>query len=79
MLGSVVADARVALAGISAEHPVLRAAHVLDAGACALLVVLDALARVVGGEPAGRRRRWPGCRRRRPTRGRWNPPAARSR
>ena len=30
----------------------LRAAHVVDAGACALLVVLDALARVVGGEPA---------------------------
>ncbi|WP_426592693.1 DAK2 domain-containing protein [Cellulomonas sp. McL0617] len=49
MLASVVADAHRALAGISAEHPVLRAAHVLDAGACALLVVLDALARVVGG------------------------------
>ncbi len=51
MLTSVVADAHVALAGISAEHPVLRAAHVLDAGACALLVLLDALARVVGGTP----------------------------
>ena len=38
MLGSVVADAHHALAAISAEHPVLRAAHVLDAGACALLV-----------------------------------------
>ena len=52
MLDSVVADARLALAGISAEHPVLRAAHVLDAGACALLVVLDALAGVLGGEPS---------------------------
>ena len=31
-------------------HPVLRAARVLDAGACALLVVLDALARAVGDE-----------------------------
>ncbi|WP_231505254.1 DAK2 domain-containing protein [Cellulomonas sp. URHE0023] len=50
MLGSVVADARMALVEISAEHPVLRAARVLDAGACALLVVLDALARVVAGE-----------------------------
>ena len=39
-----------ALGRISAEHPVLRAAHVLDAGACALLVVLDALARAVGDE-----------------------------
>lgn len=52
MLGSVVADAHRALAAISAEHPVLRAAHVVDAGACALLVMLDALARVVGEQPA---------------------------
>lgn len=52
MLGSAVADAHLALAGISAAHPVLRAAHVVDAGACALLVLLDALAKVVAGQPA---------------------------
>ena len=51
MLRTVVADAHVALARISAVHPVLRAARVVDAGACALLVVLDALAGVVSGLP----------------------------
>ena len=45
-----VAEALRALGRISAVHPVLRAARVLDAGACALLVVLDALARAVGDE-----------------------------
>jgi dihydroxyacetone kinase-like predicted kinase len=40
-------DGHAALAGISAQHPVLAAAHVVDAGACALLVVLDALRDVV--------------------------------
>lgn len=48
MLAEAVAEALRALGRISAVHPVLRAAHVLDAGACALLVVLDALARAVG-------------------------------
>ncbi|ROS31151.1 DAK2 domain-containing protein [Cellulomonas sp. PhB150] len=46
MLAEVLDDAHRALATISAAHPVLRRAHVLDAGACALLVVLGALARV---------------------------------
>lgn len=49
LLAGVLAEAHRSLARISAQHPVLRAAHVLDAGACALLVVLDALARVVRG------------------------------
>ncbi|MDM7831699.1 DAK2 domain-containing protein [Cellulomonas edaphi] len=51
MLAEVVDDAHRALATISAAHPVLRRAHVLDAGACALLVVLGALARVAAGAP----------------------------
>lgn len=51
MLAEVLDDAHRALATISAAHPVLRRAHVLDAGACALLVVLGALARVAAGEP----------------------------
>ncbi|GEK21578.1 DAK2 domain-containing protein [Cellulomonas xylanilytica] len=50
MLAEAVAEGLRALGRISAVHPVLRAAHVLDAGACALLVVLDALARAVGDE-----------------------------
>lgn len=50
VLAGVLAEAHRSLARISAQHPVLRAAHVLDAGACALLVVLDALARVVRGD-----------------------------
>src|SRR5450830_357573 len=47
-------EAHAALAQISAQHPVLAAAHVVDAGACALLVVLDALRDVVArdGAPA---------------------------
>ena len=49
-LAEAVAEALRALGRISAAHPVLRAAHVLDAGACALLVVLDALARAAGDE-----------------------------
>ncbi len=44
MLAEAVAEALRALGRISAVHPVLRAARVLDAGACALIVVLDALA-----------------------------------
>lgn len=51
-LEQVVADGARALASISATHPVLRRARVPDAGACALLVLLDALARAVGGRPA---------------------------
>jgi len=50
MLAETVAEALRALGRISAVHPVLRAARVLDAGACALLVVLDALARAVADE-----------------------------
>jgi uncharacterized protein len=49
MLAEVLDDAHRALATISAVHPVLRRAHVLDAGACALLVLLGALARVASG------------------------------
>ena len=49
-LAEAVAEALRALGRISAAHPVLRAAHVLDAGACALLVVLDALARAAADE-----------------------------
>ncbi|CAM5781136.1 DAK2 domain-containing protein [Cellulomonas persica] len=41
-----------ALARISATHPVLRRAHVPDAGACALLVVVDALVAGVAGDAA---------------------------
>ncbi|KQY47550.1 DAK2 domain-containing protein [Cellulomonas sp. Root137] len=50
MLAEAVAEALRALGRISAVHPVLRAARVLDAGACALIVVLDALARAVSDE-----------------------------
>lgn len=50
MLAEVLDDAHRALATISAVHPVLRRAHVLDAGACALLVVLGALAGVAAGQ-----------------------------
>ncbi|GEL97721.1 DAK2 domain-containing protein [Cellulomonas terrae] len=50
VLAEAVAEALRALGRISALHPVLRAARVLDAGACALLVVLDALARSVADE-----------------------------
>lgn len=51
LLDAVLDDARRALDPISAEHPVLRREHVPDAGACALLVVLDALHRAVTGQP----------------------------
>jgi dihydroxyacetone kinase-like predicted kinase len=50
VLERALADAHAGLGRISAEHPVLRAAHVVDAGACALLVLLDSLGRVVAGE-----------------------------
>ncbi|GEA89370.1 DAK2 domain-containing protein [Cellulomonas cellasea] len=53
VLAAALADGHEALGRISAEHPVLRAAHVVDAGACALLVLLDALGRVVAGEGDG--------------------------
>jgi dihydroxyacetone kinase-like predicted kinase len=51
LLGPVLDEARGELARISAEHPVLRGAHVVDAGACALLVVLEALERTLAGTP----------------------------
>lgn len=47
LLGGALERARHELARISAEHPVLREAHVVDAGACALLVVLEALDRTL--------------------------------
>jgi hypothetical protein len=47
LLGGALEQARHELARISAEHPVLREAHVVDAGACALLVVLGALDRTL--------------------------------
>ncbi|TGY77317.1 DAK2 domain-containing protein, partial [Cellulomonas shaoxiangyii] len=43
VLAHALAAARSDLGRVSAGHDVLRAAHVVDAGACALLVVLDAL------------------------------------
>jgi len=49
LLAQVLDDAHRSLATVSATHPVLRRAHVLDAGACALLVVLGALARAAAG------------------------------
>ncbi|MGW6129676.1 DAK2 domain-containing protein [Cellulomonas sp. NPDC055163] len=50
VLAAALGEGHAALGRISADHPVLRAAHVVDAGACALLVLLDALGRVVAGE-----------------------------
>ena len=79
MLGGGVAEALRALGRISAVHPVLRAARVLDAGACALLVVLDALARAVGDErPVHVPLDWLPDDRRAP-RVRWSRPAVRTR
>lgn len=49
VLRPALREAHASLGAISQAHPVLRASHVLDAGACALLVVLDALARAVEG------------------------------
>jgi dihydroxyacetone kinase-like predicted kinase len=51
-LDAGVAAGRADLARISAAHPVLRSARVVDAGACALLVLLDALAAALAGRPA---------------------------
>lgn len=51
LLGAVLDGARGGLELMSAAHPVLRREHVPDAGACALLVVLDALHRAVTGAP----------------------------
>lgn len=48
-LAAGVAAGRADLARISAAHPVLRSAHVVDAGGCALLVLLDALAGALAG------------------------------
>lgn len=48
-LGAGVAAGRADLARISAGHPVLRSARVVDAGACALLVLLDALVAALAG------------------------------
>jgi dihydroxyacetone kinase-like predicted kinase len=44
-----VTAGRADLAGICAAHPVLRSARVVDAGACALLVLLDALLAALRG------------------------------
>ena len=51
-LDAGVAAGRADLARISAAHPVLRSARVVDAGACALLVLLDALAAALADRPA---------------------------
>ncbi|QZN86634.1 DAK2 domain-containing protein [Cellulomonas sp. C5510] len=48
-LAAGVAAGREGLARVSATHPVLRSARVVDAGACALLVLLDALAAALAG------------------------------
>ncbi|GEM_PF-777136 len=48
-LAAGVGAGRADLAGISAAHPVLRSARVVDAGACALLVLLDALVAALRG------------------------------
>ena len=47
LLGPALDESRHELTRISAEHPVLRSANVVDAGACALLVVLEALDRTL--------------------------------
>lgn len=53
-LASATRAARTDLGRVSAGHDVLRAAHVVDAGACALLVLLDALAHALRTRsPAG--------------------------
>ncbi len=55
VLRAATEQGRASLGPISARHPQLRAAHVLDAGACGLLVLVQALARVTAGrehEPA---------------------------
>jgi hypothetical protein len=46
------AAGRADLVAISAAHPVLHRAGVVDAGACALLVLLEALAAALGGADA---------------------------
>lgn len=48
-LAAGVATGRDGLARVSATHPVLRSARVVDAGACALLVLLDVLAAALAG------------------------------
>jgi len=50
-LAAGVAAGRADLVRISAAHPVLRSSGVVDAGACALLVLLDALAAALAGRP----------------------------
>jgi hypothetical protein len=48
-LGAGITAGKGDLAGICAAHPVLRSARVVDAGACALLVLLDALLAALRG------------------------------
>lgn len=50
VLAAAVDAARSDLARLSAGHDVLRAARVVDAGACALIVVLDALVAALRGD-----------------------------
>lgn len=52
LLRAGAAAGRADLVAISAAHPVLHRAGVVDAGACALLVLLDALAAALGGADA---------------------------
>lgn len=49
VLRAATEKGRASLGAISAAHPQLRAAHVLDAGACGLLVLVESLARAVAG------------------------------
>lgn len=58
LLPEPLSTVRAALAETSAHHPVLRSAGVVDAGACALLVVLEVLAALLAAEPAGRAGAW---------------------
>lgn len=55
LLAEAVGVGHAELARICATHPVLRAAGVPDAGACALLVLLDELVRVTGAVAGSRR------------------------
>ncbi|MCL2465905.1 MAG: DAK2 domain-containing protein [Micrococcales bacterium] len=51
-------EVRTALPATSAHHPVLASAGVVDAGACALLVVLEVLAALLAGEPCDQAGQW---------------------
>jgi len=58
LLPGPLAEVRAALPETSAHHPVLASAGVVDAGACALLVVLEVLAALLAGQPCDQAGRW---------------------